>query len=363
MWVEKRGDKFRFFERYQDPMTLETKRISVTLDKDDRKTRKLAEQLLNDKIDSILSASDVSFLTFSELVTAYVAYQKNNVRESTYQRDKGQCNIIVNIIGPKVLVSKLTARYVKEKLDDSGKKNVTKNTYLKRYKAIIRWGFENDYVEDISYLDKLKPYEDKRKREKIEDKYLEKDEMEKLLASMSMSYRQQWYDLTRFLILSGCRIGEAAALEKKDIDGEYIHINKTYSYTTYQLGPPKTQESYRDIFIQKELATLLKEIKVHNRKSKISSKLLFSTNGSYLDYDNYRMFLRRHALKTIGRVVTPHALRHTHASLLLAKGISIDSISRRLGHRDSKITKDIYLHILEELKQNDNSAIRDLNII
>lgn len=363
MWVEKRDNKYRFFERYQDPMTLDTKRVSVTLDKDDRKTRKLAEQILNDKIDNILGASDVSFLTFSELVTKYVAHQQKNVRESTYKRDKGQCSIIVNIIGPKVLVSKLSARYVKEKLDNSGKKNVTKNTYLKRYKAIIRWGFENDYVEDISYLDKLKPYEDKRKREKIEDKYLERIEMDKLLESMSTSRCRQWYDLTRFLILTGCRIGETAALEKRDIDNEYIHITKTYSYTTYKVGPPKTQESYRDIFIQKELAELIKEIKVHNKKSKISSRLLFSTDGSFLDYDNYRMFLRRHALKTIGRVVTPHALRHTHASLLLAKGVSIDAISRRLGHLDSEVTKEIYLHIMEELKQNDNNALRDLNII
>lgn len=364
MWIEKlKNGKFKFCERYQDPMTMESKRVSVTLDKDDRKTTKLAETILNEKIDKLLSASDYSDSTFSELVTKYVSYQKENVRESTYKRDKGQCNILVNIIGPKTLVSKLSARYVREQLDKSGKANVTKNTYLKRYKAIIHWGYRNDYVEDISYLEKLVPYEDRRQSEKIEDKYLEHDEMEKLLASIDKSRCYLWRDLTRFLLLSGLRIGEAAALTKKDIDKELIHITKTYSYTTYQIGPPKTPESYRDVFIQKELADLIKQVKIRNKKSKVSSSLLFSENGNYIDYDNYRMFLRRHAEKSIGRVITPHALRHTHASLLLAKGISIDAISRRLGHKDSKVTREIYLHILEELKQRDNNALRDLNII
>lgn len=60
--------------------------------------------------------------------------------------------------------------------------------------------------------------------------------------------------------------------------------------------------------------------------------------------------------------ITVHALRHTHASLLLEKGVSIDTISRRLGHKNSKITREIYLHVTEKLKEKDNSQIAAINI-
>ena len=58
-----------------------------------------------------------------------------------------------------------------------------------------------------------------------------------------------------------------------------------------------------------------------------------------------------------------HALRHTHASLLLAEDVSIDTISRRLGHENSQITKDIYLHVTEKLKKADNATIKNLKLI
>lgn len=47
----------------------------------------------------------------------------------------------------------------------------------------------------------------------------------------------------------------------------------------------------------------------------------------------------------------------TCASLFLANGVSVDTISRRLGHSDSKITKEIYLHMTGKLKQADEIAL------
>lgn len=46
-----------------------------------------------------------------------------------------------------------------------------------------------------------------------------------------------------------------------------------------------------------------------------------------------------------------HDLGHTHASLLLEQGVSIDTISRRLGHENSVITRKIYLHVTKNLKR------------
>ena len=42
--------------------------------------------------------------------------------------------------------------------------------------------------------------------------------------------------------------------------------------------------------------------------------------------------------------ITPHTLRHTHATMALEAGVEIERISRQLGHRDSATTRLLYLH-------------------
>ena len=363
MWVEKRETGFKFVERYIDPMTGKQKRVSVVLDKNTSATRKLAQSMLHEKINACLTVSDASNLTFGTLVDKYLAYQKENVKLSTYTRNSYFCDTLKTILKPDILVANLSARYIREELDKTGRANSTKNEFLKRLKALLRWGYRNDYIESVAYLDKLTPYPDISAREKVEDKYLEKEEIAKLLQSMKKSSCTQWVNLTEFLILSGLHIGEAIALTKKDIDGDVIHVTKTYDANNHIVTNPKTSESVRDVFIQNELADVIKRIRTYNRINKISGVLLFSDNGSYIEYSNYRIFLRRHSQKAIGRIITPHALRHTHASLLLANGISIDAISRRLGHLNSKVTKEIYLHIMEQLKERDKNDLRNLNIM
>ena len=55
--------------------------------------------------------------------------------------------------------------------------------------------------------------------------------------------------------------------------------------------------------------------------------------------------------------ITSHALRHTHCSYLLAKGISIYYISKRLGHKNISVTTEVYSHLLEETyKEEDEKA-------
>jgi integrase len=41
-----------------------------------------------------------------------------------------------------------------------------------------------------------------------------------------------------------------------------------------------------------------------------------------------------------------HSLRHTHASLLLADGVDLATVSERLGHSSVRVTADIYSHAI-----------------
>jgi len=48
-----------------------------------------------------------------------------------------------------------------------------------------------------------------------------------------------------------------------------------------------------------------------------------------------------------------HGLRHTHASILLYAGVSIASVARRLGHASMTTTQKTYLHVIQELENQD----------
>ena len=63
--------------------------------------------------------------------------------------------------------------------------------------------------------------------------------------------------------------------------------------------------------------------------------------------------LRRRCKQAQIPVISVHGLRHTHTSLLLFAGVSIDSVARRLGHSSMTTTQKTYLHIIHELENKD----------
>ena len=52
-----------------------------------------------------------------------------------------------------------------------------------------------------------------------------------------------------------------------------------------------------------------------------------------------------------------HSLRHSHVALLLAEGIDIYAISKRLGHSDISITMNTYAYLIDEYKHETDQKI------
>lgn len=52
-------------------------------------------------------------------------------------------------------------------------------------------------------------------------------------------------------------------------------------------------------------------------------------------------------------MISCHGLRHTHASVLLYKDVSIYYVSERLGHADIETTLRVYSHVIRELRLRD----------
>ncbi|MFD4815109.1 tyrosine-type recombinase/integrase [Peribacillus butanolivorans] len=125
-------------------------------------------------------------------------------------------------------------------------------------------------------------------------------------------------------------------------------------------GPPKTETSYRKIFIDESLAALLSRhvIKQKEKKLKLADRyhretnLVFERgNGPYSKSTLHRAFIRICRKAGITKNITIHGLRHTHAVLLLESGASLKDVQERLGHKSIQTTADIYAHVSKELEE------------
>lgn len=360
----------QYFERYTDPRTGKRKTVSVTLPNATRTTAKLAENLLGERVRALtLSPANSSGLTFKALTEAYNASQRILQKASTAQTTEYKMKTLCELIGSDTLVASLTAPYVRKKLMQprAGEEvtAVTFNERLKYFKALMRWAYEEELVSNISYLEKLKKRPETRPQEKA--KYMEGEELRAVLDAMRLP---EWKLLTQFLALSGLRIGEAMALTDDDIDLEerYIHVTKNYSLVTYSVDSTKTATSTRDVFIQDELYDVIKDV-MNFKQMRVKmfghpSPHLFATvDGGRISYDAYRKYLGETSYRVTGRRLTPHSLRHTHVALLAESGIGLDAISRRLGHSDSQITREVYFHVTERMREKENEEIKGVTLL
>lgn len=119
---------------------------------------------------------------------------------------------------------------------------------------------------------------------------------------------------------------------------------------------PKTKRGRRSITLPPEAAIILRAHKVKLLELRLtlglgtikSDTLVFSTiEGGLLSPDNLSRDWRR--VRTSRKLprVSFHALRHTHASVLIGKGVDILTISLRLGHSKASVTLDTYGHLIK----------------
>lgn len=365
MWVEElKNGKYKMAERYADPLTGKPSKVSVTMEKNTAKSRKEAQAILSEKIRAKLEKGAVKDVTFGELVELYLAEKEKALKQSSYSTVLYSCRAIVAAVGGDIPCSRLTAGYVRSAFIQKGNSAAYINGRIAYFKMVMRWGYQNDYVKDVSFLGKIRPLKDGGKKKRIEEKFLERDELKKVLASMD---DRRWRDFTEFLVLSGLRINEATALEIADIDLEAreIHVTKNYDYRNKATTTPKTAHSTRDVYIQDQLLPLARRLRQEALLARMAtgSSLLFQRDGRHYGYHAYNRYLKRHALAAVGRELTPHSLRHTHASLMAGQGMGVDMLCRRLGHEDDKVTREIYIHVTERLKEREREEIRGVKIL
>lgn len=167
----------------------------------------------------------------------------------------------------------------------------------------------------------------------------------------------------RFQLYTGMRIGETLALSWDDInfDKRQININKTVNFINqkFQIGPPKTNNSYRILGMNDTVYNLLKLIKKQQDETKKLLKnvwqdlnLVFTQEtGGYIHRNNINNRLNSLKKGTDYEYITVHSLRHANATLLLMNGVDLKIVSAHLGHNDIQTTANIYVDVLKSQRQ------------
>jgi len=162
-------------------------------------------------------------------------------------------------------------------------------------------------------------------------------------------------------LATGMRRGELLALRWKDIDlqrnaGAILRVEQSLEQTKAGLRfkGPKTRHGRRTISLPPSVASALKAHRLEQHKQRLAlgagrdepDALVFRTVLGAPIRPNSLTTKWRHLVSQLGLPkVSLHAWRHTHASQLIASGMDVLTISRRLGHGSPSITLNVYGHL------------------
>lgn len=181
-------------------------------------------------------------------------------------------------------------------------------------------------------------------------KYLNQYELQTLLTTLELNQGINWDWFILLVAKTGIRFSEALGLTPKDFDFTHqkLNISKTWDYKKNSgFLPTKNKSSVRKIQMDWQTVIQFFELVKHLPEHKpifVNGTVYNSTANSVLEKR-----CQRSGIPTI----SIHGLRHTHASLLLFAGVSIASVARRLGHSSMTTTQKTYLHIIQELENQD----------
>lgn len=187
--------------------------------------------------------------------------------------------------------------------------------------------------------------------------------------------RSWYYELFAFMVSTGCRLGEAAALTWKDIDrkNNVIHITKTLSRVSdseFEISLPKTDTSIRDIPLTKNTLDILQqqrekcEMFRRNNVISINDRVFRATKeGSEIRSAMTNQCIRAllQGIETHEGVhIEPfgsHAFRATFATRAIEQGMNPQTLKTILGHKNLSVTMDLYAHVLPNTKQEEMRAL------
>lgn len=374
--------RFKYIERYKDPYTEKYKRKSIILTSDSKQAQKKAQKLLDEKIGKAEETATLFDINLHNLVEEWFSHHQkvHRIRPSTIRAYKAQQKVIFKKIDKDTLAKNADTKLFQTFFDGLDYSNDYVSSIKSQLNSVFKYAYRMGYIKE-NPLDKVQisySKKDDAAREKIENKYLEKDEAEKLIKELyrrPSTYRVG--RLAEFMYLTGCRIGEAVILTPTDFNNNLTSASITGTidygngFRAARKGPPKTLMSNRTINLTPRCIKLVERSIDENkldsltRNGYLPGEYVFVTkNGTPMIYSSFNRALVR-AGERVGlehKTLTSHIFRHTHVSLLAENGIQLTAIMERVGHEDSDITTKIYTHVTKRMKADITSKLTEIGL-
>lgn len=294
---------------------------------------------------------------FSEIIDSWLNENKIKIKPATYSKYKNIIETHIkpslgNLISTQITSDKINSflqnKLQNGKLDGSG---ALSSTYVRSIALVIN-SIVN-YAVNEGYCEPMKNPIYKPSPCSKSPNVLSNSEY-----TILSNYIKNDIDYTKLAIMlslySGLRIGEICALKWNDIDFEksIIHISSTISRikdndgTKLIIETPKTKSSDRFIPIPNSLLQILEQFYNDKNPFVISNSPNF-VNPRTLEYRFHKVLKEANVQQT-----NFHALRHTFATKCIEIGMDVKSLSEILGHANSAITLNVYVHSSMELKRS-----------
>lgn len=157
------------------------------------------------------------------------------------------------------------------------------------------------------------------------------------------------FQLGFIILFTGARLGEALALQKRDVDfrNNIIHITKSVGFHGNQpfINEPKTKSGNRVVPLLPQLKERLKELNLKDDDFIVSGEKPLTKSILARRWDKF--------CKEKGIQIDRHSIRHQYATTLYEAGIDAKSAQELLGHAQIQTTMDIYTHISESKLRQD----------
>ena len=303
--------------------------------------------------------------TYRELVNLWWESYKNTIKPNSQQSMEGIVRLHILPVFGDYKLDKLTTPIIQQQVNkwankaNRGEKGAYANySFLNNInRRILQYGVTMQLIQHNPARDVIIPRKNQTKEHKV--KFFNNQELKQFLNyldNLDLSSYENLFDyvLYKTLLASGCRIGEALALEWSDINLQTGTISISKTLNRYQeTNTPKSKAGLRDMEIDPATISLLKQYK--KRQQVELWKLGRSENIVFTPFTTkyaYACLLRKRLqghFKTAGVAdISFHGFRHTHATIMLYAGIEPKDLQYRLGHSNISMTLNTYVHATKE---------------
>jgi integrase len=362
----KRGSTWQYRIKYIDPLTHDSNEVS----KCGFKTKKEAQHAASKEEIAIhhgleLDSKNVPLKLF--LREWLLEYKKENVRKNTYILHERNVETKIIPYFKDIYLKDLTPLRCQKFVN-----YLSEQDYSKRTIEIIHGTLSNAMEVAVRPLKKINEnpckgtiIPNKNAKQKTSLQYIKSDDISHFF-KVARQDDYVYYMFFKTLLETGLRKGEAAALQRKDIDFKEntIDVNKTLDFHAKPdeelFGQTKTYDSIRKIKMNESLAKeLLKHMDYLNTQRIVYNDVYFHdldlifcrSDGNFLPKSTLFNSFNRINRKANLNKLPIHSLRHTHAVLLLESGASMKFVQERLGHKNITITSDVYSHISDKIEK------------